>query len=91
MGLVPSNGLVLPAGATQAWLGVMFSATSPARVSCSISTHNAEKCTQWLIAKIPTPKRRAQSVSLGNPKAKAVGAGPMPASIFTTAPASWLM
>ena len=43
MGLVPNSGRVPPAGATQAWLGVQASPTSPASVNGSISANSAEK------------------------------------------------
>jgi hypothetical protein len=59
IGLVPNSGRVPPAGATQAWLGVQASPTSPASVNGSISANSAEKCTQRLIASAAMPLCRA--------------------------------
>ena len=89
-GLVPNKGSRLPAGATQAWLGVMLMAISPARVSCSTSTHKAEKCTQWLTANKAMPLCLAFAINLGKPSAKAVVAAPSLASILMMAPCSWV-
>ena len=70
MGLVPNSGRVPPAGATQAWLGVQASPTSPASVNGSISANSAEKWTQRLIASAAMPFCRAFRV-VG---AKSIGA-----------------
>ena len=85
MGLVPKIGLLPPAGATQAWLGLQARATSPASVSASISTHNAEKCTQRLIASAAMPLARALSLSTGKPAWNASWEKPPRASTRTIA------
>jgi hypothetical protein len=52
--------------ATQAWLGVQASPTSPASVNGSISANSAEKWTQRLIASAAMPFCRAFSSSSGS-------------------------
>ncbi|MCY1307685.1 hypothetical protein D9M70_576330 [compost metagenome] len=84
MGLVPNSGLVPPAGATQAWLGVKARATSPCSVRGSISGQRAEKCTQRLIARMAMPWLRAFSTSSGRPAWKAHWAKAPWASTRTT-------
>ncbi|MNJ41622.1 hypothetical protein D3C77_365510 [compost metagenome] len=73
MGLVPSSPRLPPAGATQAWLGVMARAATPIAVNCSISGHKAEKWKQLLMTRAATPTALAFSASNGAARSKASG------------------
>ncbi|MNE63919.1 hypothetical protein D3C80_1592980 [compost metagenome] len=66
-GLVPKEGFVPPAGATQQWLGVTAKETSPASAKASTSGQRAEKWKQLLMAIAATPCFFVFSMKCGRP------------------------